>query len=133
MMKMEWKTLDAKTMTPDFVKHFDEHVGKFFLSHTMEELYDGAVRKGMQLYPVYDCAALAGNLQLRERDAWQPVKHSELDATITYPGAWVKMSEATCPIRRRPPLIGEHNVEVYHETLGLSLKEVERLKNSGVI
>jgi hypothetical protein len=30
-------------------------------------------------------------------------------------------------------LIGEHNVEVYHEGLGLPLKEVERLKQSGVI
>jgi benzylsuccinate CoA-transferase BbsE subunit len=133
MKEMDWKTLDAKNMTPDFIKAFDEHVMKFFLSHTKEELYEGAVRKGMQLYPVYDCAALAESPQLRARDAWQPVEHSELGTTMTYPGAWVKMSEAGCQIRRRAPLIGEHNLEVYHEGLGLPLEEVERLKQSGVI
>ena len=133
MKKMDWKTLDAKNMTPDFVKQFDEHVGKFFLDHTMEELYEGAVRKGMQLYPVSDCAALAASLQMKERHAWEPVEHPELGVTITYPGAWVKMSEANCHIRRRAPLIGEHNLEVYHEAMGFSPKEVERLKRSGVI
>lgn len=133
MKKMVWKTLDAKSMSPEFVKEFDEHVGKFFLSHTMEELYEGAVQKGMQLYPVYDCAALAGNLQLKERKAWESVEHPELGATVTYPGAWVKMSEASCHIRRRPPLIGEHNLEVYQKALGLSLSEIERFKGSGVI
>jgi benzylsuccinate CoA-transferase BbsE subunit len=133
MKEMDWKTLDAKNMTPDFIKAFDEHVMKFFLSHTKEELYEGAVRKGMQLYPVYDCAALAESPQLRARDAWQPVEHSELGTTMTYPGAWVKMSEAGCQIRRRAPLIGEHNLEVYHEGLGLPFEEVERLKQSGVI
>ena len=104
-----------------------------FLSHTMEELYEGAVRKGMQLYPVYDCAALAESVQLKERDAWDQVEHPELGVTITYPGPWVKMSEAGCHIRRRAPLIGEHNLEVYHEALGLPVKEIERLKRSGVI
>jgi crotonobetainyl-CoA:carnitine CoA-transferase CaiB-like acyl-CoA transferase len=133
MKKMDWKTLDAKSMAPDFIKAFDEHVMKFFLSHTKEELYEGAVRKGMQLYPVYDCAALAESPQLRARHAWQPVEHPELGMTMTYPGAWVKMSEGICQIRRRAPLIGEHNIEVYHDGLGLPLEEVERLKGSGVI
>jgi crotonobetainyl-CoA:carnitine CoA-transferase CaiB-like acyl-CoA transferase len=133
MKKMDWKTLDAKNMAPDFIKAFDEHVMKFFLSHTKEELYEGAVRKGMQLYPVYDCAALAESPQLSARHAWQPVEHPELGITMTYPGAWVKMSEAGCQIRRRAPLIGEHNLEVYHEGLGLPLDEVERLRQSGVI
>jgi crotonobetainyl-CoA:carnitine CoA-transferase CaiB-like acyl-CoA transferase len=133
MKKMEWKMLDAKTMTPDFVKDFDEHVGKFFLSHTMEELYEGAVQKGMQLYPVYDCAALARSPQLKARDAWDRVEHPELGVTITYPGPWVKMSETSCHVRRRAPLIGEHNLEVYDETLGVPAKEIERLKRSRVI
>jgi len=133
MKKMDWRTLDTKNMSPEFVKEFDEHVGKFFLSHTMGELYEVAVRKGMQLYPVYDCAALAGDLQLKERKAWESVEHPELGVTITYPGAWVKMSEANCSIRRRPPLIGEHNLEVYQKTLGFSLNEIEHFKASGVI
>ena len=133
MKKMDWKTLDAKTMTPEFVQEFDKYTGKFFLAHTKEELYDGAVERGMQLYPVYDCAALAKSVQLKARGVFQPVEHPELGTTITYPGAWVMLSEADCRIRRRAPLIGEHNREVYNGRLGLSAEEVDRLKRSGVI
>ncbi len=133
MKKMDWKTLDARTMTPDFVAEFDNYAGKFFLSHTTEELYNGAVERGMQLYPVYDCAALANNIQLKSREVWQEVEHPELGTAITYPGSWVTLSEATCRIRRKPPLIGEHNLEVYRERLGFSKEEVERLNRAGVI
>jgi len=35
--------------------------------------------------------------------------------------------------RRRPPLLGEHNVEVYTGELGVKPKEMERLSASGVI
>jgi crotonobetainyl-CoA:carnitine CoA-transferase CaiB-like acyl-CoA transferase len=133
MKKMDWKTLDAKTMTPEFVTEFDKYTGKFFLAHTKEELYDGAVERGMQLYPVYDCAALAKSVQLKARGAFQPVEHPELGTTITYPGAWVMMSEHECRIRCRAPLIGEHNREVYNGQLGLSAEEIDRLQRSGVI
>jgi crotonobetainyl-CoA:carnitine CoA-transferase CaiB-like acyl-CoA transferase len=133
MTKMDWKTLDATTMKPDFVAEFDKYAGQFFLSHTVEELYEGAIERGMQLYPVYDCAALAENQQLKSRGAFEPVEHPELSDTITYPGAWVKLSEASCRIRRRAPLIGEHNLHVYHEQLNFPIEEVERLGQSGVI
>jgi crotonobetainyl-CoA:carnitine CoA-transferase CaiB-like acyl-CoA transferase len=43
------------------------------------------------------------------------------------------MSEHECRIRRRAPLIGEHNREVYNGQLGLSAEEVDRLQRSGVI
>ncbi len=133
MKRMDWKKLDATTMTPEFIKEFDEHVQRFFLSHTMKELYEGAVQRGMQLYPVSNCRALAENLQLKARGFWQEVEHPELSATITYPGTWVKMTEASCHIRRRAPLIGEHNIEIYKGELGLSDRELIILKEAGVI
>ena len=133
MKKMDWKTLDARTMTPEFVAEFDKYAGKFFLSHTTEELYNGAVERGMQLYPVYDCAALANNIQLKSRGVWEQIEHPELGTAITYPGAWVRLSEAKCCIRLKPPLIGEHNEEVYCKQLSMSAEEVHRLKRSGVI
>ncbi len=133
MKKMDWKKLDAITMTPEFIKEFDEYAGRFFLSHTMEELYRGAIQRGMHLYPVSNCKALAESPQLKGRGFWEEVDHPELGSTITYPGAWVKMSEARCNIRRRAPLIGEHNREIYKGELGLSDEELGVLKQTGVI
>lgn len=133
MKKMDWKKLDATTMTPEFVKESDEYIGRFFLSHTMEELYEGAIQRGMQLYPVSNCRALAESPQLKDRGFWEEIDHPELGTAITYPGAWVKMSEARCNIRRRAPLIGEHNQEIYKGELGLSDEELSILKQAGVI
>jgi crotonobetainyl-CoA:carnitine CoA-transferase CaiB-like acyl-CoA transferase len=133
MKEMDWKTFDAAGLTPEFVEAFDEHAGKFFLSHTMKELYDGAFEKGMHLYPVSNCQSLAENAQLKDRGFWEEVEHPELDESITYPGAWVKMSEADCHIRRPAPLIGEHNQEVYKGELGLNQEELSILKQAGVI
>jgi len=133
MKKMDWNKLDASTLTQEFIREFDKYVGRFFLSHTMEELYEGAVRRGMQLYPVSNCRALAESAQLKDRGFWEQVDHPELSATITYPGAWVKMSEAKCNIRRRAPLIGEHNQEIYKGELGFSDEELGILKKAEVI
>ena len=133
MKEMDWASLDAAKMTSEFVEPFDEHVGKFFRKYTMKELYDGAVERGMQLYPVANGKQLADSPQLKARDFWTEVEHPELDTVITYPGAWAKMSEAACGIRRRAPLIGEHNQEIYKAELGLSENELITLKQAGVI
>jgi crotonobetainyl-CoA:carnitine CoA-transferase CaiB-like acyl-CoA transferase len=37
------------------------------------------------------------------------------------------MTEGTCGIRRRAPLIGEHNKEIYTEELGISNEDFEKL------
>jgi len=34
---------------------------------------------------------------------------------------------------RRAPLIGEHNIEVFHDELGLSLDEIDTLKLNQII
>jgi hypothetical protein len=36
-------------------------------------------------------------------------------------------------MRRRAPLIGEHNEEIYHGELGISKEQLIALKNTGVI
>lgn len=84
------------------------------------------------LYPVSTPRDIAENLQLAARGFWEEVEHAELDGTITYPGAFLKASEMSLGIRRRAPLVGEHNEEVYAE-LGISREELLVLKQANVI
>ena len=60
------------------------------------------------------------------------VEHPELGRTFTYPGAPYKLPASPWRIRRRAPLLGEDNVEVYGE-LGLGESELAELRSSGVI
>ena len=70
--------------------------------------------------------------QLRARDFWIQVAHPELNDTLTYPGTFFRMSEQASRTPCKPPLIGEHNQEIYRQS-GISDEEIIRLKQAGVI
>ena len=72
--------------------------------------------------------------QLEARSYFQELFHPELDSTLTYPGVFVKdEGGGRVGLRRRPPLIGEHNREIYCDELGLSLEQLTTLKATGAI
>lgn len=85
------------------------------------------------LYPVSTAKDVFEDPHLKARGFWTEIGHPELGASIVYPGAFAKLSETPCHIYRRPPLIGEHNEEVYNKELGIHKKELISLKQSGVI
>jgi len=111
----------------------NESVERFFLKHTKAQLYEWAIRTRAMLYPVSNSEDLLHNVQLNDRNFWTKVDHPELGDTITYPGAWAISSEANLDIRRRAPLIGEHNQEIYEGELGITKEELVMLKQLGVI
>jgi formyl-CoA transferase len=78
-------------------------------------------------------ADIPENPQLAFRQFWVEMEHEELGASIAYPGAFGKSSEAPPKIRRRAPLVGEHNVEIYEHELGISREKLVTLKQAGVI
>lgn len=112
--------------------HIEKLMEKFFLNHSKDELYSKGLSQSVMVYPVYTPKDIAENVQLEARKYWVPVEHPELGDTITYPGATAKASLTPMPIRRRAPLIGEHNQQVYHE-LGFAKDQLLRLKEAGVI
>ncbi len=52
---------------------------------------------------------------------------------VRYPGAPYRFEKSPVRLRRRPPLLGEHNTEVYVGDLGLAQSSVEDLARRGVI
>ena len=108
-------------------------IGRFFLAHTKAELYEGALQRRVMLYPTANCEDTLQNVQLQARDFWVNIEHPELGDTITYPGAFFNASETPWRMRRRAPLLGEHNEEIYGKELGLSPEELVALKQSGVV
>jgi crotonobetainyl-CoA:carnitine CoA-transferase CaiB-like acyl-CoA transferase len=84
-------------------------------------------------YPVASVEEIFTDPQLESRGFWQKLDHPELGTSIIYPGPFARFSESPCAVRRRAPLIGEHNEEVYCGELGLSKQELENLKAEGVI
>ncbi len=128
---VQW--MDEEGMADDFVKSFEwgaydiyksdqalhdkleSYFASFFMAHTKSELLDKGVRRGMMTYPVSSPKDVAANPQLEARKVWASVEHPELGRALTYPAGWFNTTEFEAKVRRRPPLIGEHNAEVYGE------------------
>jgi crotonobetainyl-CoA:carnitine CoA-transferase CaiB-like acyl-CoA transferase len=110
-------------------------LGEFFKGHTRAELVQGSLDRRILLFPVATPAALQGHPQLEARGYFKAMEHPELGTTVKYPGAFIKSGDGgdIAGLYRRPPLIGEHNAEVFQGELGLSRTEIESLKRSGVI
>ena len=147
---VEW--LDSEGMADDFLKQMDpafdmgssdkefherltRPVEQFFLNHTKAELYEGALKRKIMLYPVSDIQDLLESPQLKARGFWEEIEHTELGPEgkpVLYPGAFAKASETPWKNRRRAPLIGEHNQEIYEE-VNLSKEDLILLKQVNTI
>lgn len=115
------------------IRKVEEVTEKLFARFTKEEIFARAVRERILVAPCYTAADLAQEVQLQARDFWQEVDHPELGGKILYPGALVKLSGTPIVLRRRAPLIGEHNQEVYCQELGLTAQEYAYLRSVGAI
>lgn len=133
MKEMDWENFDMAAATEELFSEFSEHTGRFFLAHTKEELFQEATKRKMTLYPVQTVADIAADQQLEERDFWEGLEHPELEEQVIYPNLPFLLSERLTINKRRSPLIGEHNEEIYTGELGLSREELLKLKELGVI
>ena len=133
LREFDWDAFDLRSATQETINRLIEPTEKFFMAHTKAELFDGAMKRRIMLYPVSTTKDILESVQLGAREFWAEVEHPALGTTITYPGAFVNASETPPRISRRAPLIGEHNDEVYEKELCVSREELVRLEQAGVI
>jgi benzylsuccinate CoA-transferase BbsE subunit len=131
----DWAALDLTKVSSEKIKSWERVIGDFFLAHTQEELYQGALEKRIPLTPLNDMSGVVEDEQLAARDFWVGVDHTELRTSIRYPGFLFLTSEEKCMprVRRRAPFIGEHNTEIYIRELGLREDELNALQRGGIV
>jgi crotonobetainyl-CoA:carnitine CoA-transferase CaiB-like acyl-CoA transferase len=108
-------------------------VERFLMSHTKAELFEGAVKRRILLFPVSTTADIVQNTQLQARDYFREMTHPDLEIPITYPGPFVQASVTSINLRRFAPKLGEHNAAIYLDDLGLTREELVRLHEAGAI
>jgi crotonobetainyl-CoA:carnitine CoA-transferase CaiB-like acyl-CoA transferase len=130
---VDWEQMDVTKLEQGQVDRWEEHMARFFLSHTTEELETGAARRGMRLVAVKTVPEVLSSAHLRARGFWQDVHHPHLGRSLAYPGFFYLCSHGRHGPRGPAPRVGEHNQEVYVRELGLSPAQMEGLKQEGVI
>jgi len=141
---MAWGQMDPAALLPDIdtdmlrknpqiIEHIEEVWQAFLMTHTREELYKGCQERNVRLMPINCAKDIVEDPQLVVREFLVDVEHPELGTTLKYPGGPYRLSGTPWKIRRRPPLIGEHNSVIYEKELGLSKQELAILKAGGGI
>ena len=105
----------------------------FFMRYTKRELAERAQSHHLSITAYYDPGEVREDPHLNARNYFVDVEHPELGTSIAYAGAPYGLSETPWQIRRRAPLIGEHNEEVYIGELGYTREQLARLKAAGAI
>jgi crotonobetainyl-CoA:carnitine CoA-transferase CaiB-like acyl-CoA transferase len=113
--------------------HIIEVIGKFIATKKLEEVFLPAQEKGFTWAAINAPEDLIHDRHLAERAFFVEVSHPELGATYTFPGAPYEFDKTPWAIRRRAPLVGEHNVEIYCEELGLSRAQLTVYAEAGAI
>jgi crotonobetainyl-CoA:carnitine CoA-transferase CaiB-like acyl-CoA transferase len=115
------------------LSHVDQVLRRFVSGKGKWEVYEGAQRRRLLFGIVSTPEDLAKNPQLLHRQWLTPVEHPDLQDTLQYPGPPYRLSETPWAIRRRPPVTGEHNAEVYGGELGVKREDLERLSAASAI
>jgi benzylsuccinate CoA-transferase BbsE subunit len=114
------------------MSHIAEVLRRFTGKRSKWEMYEGGQSRRLLWGIVSTPKDIAENPQLTARKWLAPVEHTELGETLRYPGPPYRLSETPWAIRLRPPLVGEHNAEVFG-ALGVTEVEWQSLRAEGVV
>jgi benzylsuccinate CoA-transferase BbsE subunit len=117
----------------EHAEHLFDVLDEWATEYSVAELMEGAQLRRIPYAMVRPLEALAEDPQLNARGFFSTVEHPELGRAFRYPGGPFFFTAAPWRISRRPPLLGEHNQEVYRQELGMSESQVMELASAGVI
>ena len=126
----QWEDL---TYRKEHAEHLFDMLDDWAKDYSVAELMEGAQLRRIPYAMVRPPEALVDDPQLNDRGFFSDIEHPELGRTLQYPGGPIHFTTTPWRIARRPPLLGEHNAEVYGDELGLDEDRLSALKQAGVI
>jgi len=135
MKEIDWNSFDPQgdELSEREYLQMAEALALFFRRHTKGELYDRAVRERIILCPCNNAGDIVEDAHLTARRCWAQVSQPDIGRSVPFLQPCMRFSQGDCQIRHRAPLIGEHNVEIYCEEMGLSRDELKSLSERGVV
>lgn len=133
LLARDWSALEVSAMTQAEIDEVEAALETFIGQLTKAEFLEGVTKRGMLGYPVSAAPDILADPHLEARRFWQEVDHPELNTRIRYPGCFARFSRSATPAFRRAPTIGEHNVAVFVDELGMTREQVQTLAAGRVI
>jgi CoA:oxalate CoA-transferase len=110
----------------------DALMTNWFMEHDKEDIFERAQAEGVPCFPLYNVREVTENAQYQARDFFLECEHP-VAGHFSMPGPPYRMSRTPVTVRRPAPLLGQHNVAIYCERLGMKRGELDGLQAEGVI
>ena len=110
----------------------DAMMTSWFMEYSKAEIFRRAQAEGVPCFPLYDIREVAENQQYQARNFFQQCEHP-VAGKFKMPGPPYVMSRTPATVKRPAPCLGEHNVMVFCERLGVGRDELDGLQAQGVI
>ena len=113
-------------------QELDRLVTEWTVNHDYYEVTEILQRAGVAAAPCLDTEGRFFDPHLQARQTYMEVEHPATGVDWVANSAW-RLSENPTEIRRRSPLLGEHNSYVFKELLGMTDDEIAHLESEKVI
>jgi benzylsuccinate CoA-transferase BbsE subunit len=127
-----WNEFEFR-QSPEAIQDFARIFEAFARTRTKAELYLEAQARRIALSPVSTVEDVLGNEQLAFREFFVTVRDTEFDRDLIYPRAPYSLSGTPTADPRSAPRVGEDNVAVLVEELGVESEAYRSLVERGVV
>ncbi len=126
------KYRDRLKNNDEYAEELDALLAPWLMSHTKEEIFALCREWKISGSPVYTIDEVVQSQHLRERGFFVEIEHPEVGRQ-TYPGSPYQFAGKPPRQSRPAPLLGEHNLAIFGERLGISEAELVAMRQSGEI
>ncbi len=109
-----------------------EEIEKITMRHTVKEIGEMMDKERVANSPILNIQQVVEDPHLNERGYFVEVEHPVI-GKAKIPGIPLKFSETPGGVERPSPLVGEHNEFILGRLLGISPRELEKLKKEGAV
>jgi len=129
---MEHELFQDARLRQQRAQEFDElFLLPYLKEHTKKEIFEQAQELRMPFGYAQTIDELLDDVQLQAREFFVKEEHP-LMGDVTYPGPLFRMGETSWKAGR-PPLLGEHNEEIYCQRLGYTKEDLVKLRERRII
>jgi len=89
---LEWETLNMAEMNPEKMEEIWGPFKRFFAHHSVQEIYQMALKERFQLFPVNTVEDVLDDEQLEAREFWQEQEIPELGRSLKLPGPFSRIT-----------------------------------------
>ena len=115
-----------------YTTELDGYIAKYTSKHDAYELAELLQSHNVAAIPVMNAEDRLSNQHFQARRLYSEIEHPSLGMEPIFNLMW-NLSDTPLRIQRHAPLMGEHNLEIFRDLLGLSVQEIEKLEVGQVI